>query len=191
MNKKIIIPGERIGKASEYESGKGTYINNNYIYSSQLGKIKIESKQTGKKIIEIENKQETAISKIPKIGDKVTCKVIKINPRLIKVHIYCVEEKQLNEPFFGIILTHDIKSTEIDKIKVENCFKPNDVILAEVISLGESRSFSYYLSTAKDDLGVILSINSDGFFLFPYSDSEMICHENQSKEKRKVAILKK
>ena len=34
-----------------------------------------------------------------------------------------------------------------------NCFRPGDVIKAEVLSLGDSRS--YYLSTAKNELGVV------------------------------------
>jgi exosome complex component CSL4 len=34
-----------------------------------------------------------------------------------------------------------------------NCFRPGDIVRAEVISLGDSRS--YYLSTAKNELGVV------------------------------------
>ncbi len=34
-----------------------------------------------------------------------------------------------------------------------DCFRPGDIVLAEVLSLGDARS--YFLTTAKNELGVV------------------------------------
>ena len=54
----------------------------------------------------------------------------------------------------------DIRATEKDKVQVYRSFRPSDVVLAEVISLGDARS--YYLSTARNELGVIFAESEAG-----------------------------
>ncbi|CAI5482842.1 unnamed protein product [Closterium sp. Yama58-4] len=49
----------------------------------------------------------------------------------------------------------DVRATEIDKVDLLASFRPGDLIRAQVLSLGDSRA--YFLSTAKNDLGVILA----------------------------------
>lgn len=39
------------------------------------------------------------------------------------------------------------------QVKIEACFRPGDVVRAEVLSLGDARS--YHLTTAKNELGVV------------------------------------
>ena len=46
-----------------------------------------------------------------------------------------------------------MRATEVDKLDIYDCFRPGDVIKAEVVSLGDARS--YFLSTAKNELGVV------------------------------------
>jgi len=41
MSTTIVTPGKKLGTVQEYEVGQGTYIRNNYIYSSTLGEIYI------------------------------------------------------------------------------------------------------------------------------------------------------
>ena len=47
----------------------------------------------------------------------------------------------------------DVRATEIDKVVIYDCFRPGDIVRAEVLSLGDARS--YYLTTAKNELGVV------------------------------------
>jgi exosome complex component CSL4 len=56
--------------------------------------------------------------------------------------------------------TQDVRAAEKDKVKIYNSFRPGDIIKAEVISLGDSRS--YFLSTAKNELGVIFATSVAG-----------------------------
>lgn len=56
--------------------------------------------------------------------------------------------------------TQDVRAVEKDKVKIYNSFRPGDIVRAEVISLGDARS--YYLSTAKNELGVIFATSVAG-----------------------------
>ena len=53
----------------------------------------------------------------------------------------------------GAFRLEDVRATEVDKIQIGSCFRPGDIVLAEVVSLGTSRD--YYLSTAHNHLGVV------------------------------------
>lgn len=46
----------------------------------------------------------------------------------------------------------------IDQVVMIDSFRPNDIIKAKVISLGDS-SRNLYLTTAAEDLGVLLAKN--------------------------------
>lgn len=62
-----------------------------------------------------------------------------------------------------------MRLTEVDKVEIYKCFRPNDIVKAEVISLGDSRS--YFLSTAKNELGVIFAKSVAGTYLLFSSHS--------------------
>jgi exosome complex component CSL4 len=68
---------------------------------------------------------------------------------------------------------------------MDQCFRPGDLIKAEVLSLGTMRE--YYLTTAKSNLGVIWAQSLAGFPMIAISFEEMRCPETAQVEKRKVA----
>ena len=76
---------------------------------------------------------------------------------------------------------------EVDKVDMYKSFRPGDIVKAEVLSLGDSRS--YTLSTAKNELGVILAHSVDGNPLVPISWQEMYCRITDTREYRKVAKI--
>jgi len=53
-----------------------------------------------------------------------------------------------------------VRSTEIDKVEIYKCFRPGDIVKAEFISLGDSRS--YFLSTSKNEYGVLYATSVAG-----------------------------
>lgn len=61
--------------------------------------------------------------------------------------------KPVRQRYSGVIRVQDVRATEIDKVKVQSSFRPGDVVRAEVLSLGDARS--YHLTTAKNHLGVV------------------------------------
>lgn len=94
---------------------------------------------------------------------------------------------ELGESFKGVIRSQDIRLTERDKVKVIESFKPGDIVRAIIISLGDGSN--YYLSTAKNELGVIYakSENGAGFPMFPIDWEHMVCPKTGVIEKRKCA----
>ena len=54
----------------------------------------------------------------------------------------------------------DIRATEKDKIEINKSFRCGDVIIARVISLGDTNS--YFLSCAENELGVVIAYSEAG-----------------------------
>ncbi|GAM19228.1 hypothetical protein SAMD00019534_024030 [Acytostelium subglobosum LB1] len=172
----IVTPGQRLCRESEYIASEGTYIHKGAIYSSVLGFSHVikrhqsseQDDQTKDKDDIVASTNENDLKKdyivvmkekdpgvVPDIGSVVTAQVLRNNPRLASVAILCVGTKALKETFNGIIRVQDVRATEIDKVEIYKSFRPGDIVVAQVISLGDSRS--YYLSTAKNELGVVFA----------------------------------
>jgi exosome complex component CSL4 len=66
----------------------------------------------------------------------------------------------LGDSFRGIIRSQDVRSTDRDKVKIIDSFRPGDIVRAVVISLGDGSN--YYLSTARNDLGVLFAKSEGG-----------------------------
>eukprot|EP00003_Mantamonas_plastica_P015388 TRINITY_DN2609_c1_g1_i4.p1 TRINITY_DN2609_c1_g1~~TRINITY_DN2609_c1_g1_i4.p1 ORF type:complete len:131 (-),score=16.61 TRINITY_DN2609_c1_g1_i4:51-443(-) len=108
-----------------------------------------------------------------------------VNKRYASADILCVGNRALKETFGGIIRFQDVRKTEIDKVVMYKAFRPGDVVRAQVLSLGDSRSF--YLTTAEVFLGVIFATSMAGETMEALSHEEMICPKTQAVESRKVA----
>lgn len=92
----------------------------------------------------------------------------------------------LKEPLKAIIRVVDVRSTEKDKVEIYKSYRPGDLVVAQVISLGDSSG--YYLSTAKNELGVVFAKNSlSGLQMYPISWEEMKCPSSGNVEPRKCA----
>nr|CAG8546763.1 8556_t:CDS:2 [Entrophospora candida] len=133
----FVTPGQRLGFTQNFKAGPGTYIRGSHIYASVVGVRKDFVKKDEEKIPIITVSREKKQSAVPDVNSIITGKVIRINPK---------------EAFVSIMVV-DVRATEKDKVKIYNSFRPGDIVRAEVISLGDARS--YTLSTAKNELGVI------------------------------------
>ncbi|TDL28384.1 hypothetical protein BD410DRAFT_780885 [Rickenella mellea] len=89
------------------------------------------------------------------------------------------------EEFTGIIRSQDVRATEKDKVKISDCFRGGDIVRGLVISLGDARS--YYVTTGRNDLGVIFATSESGATMEPVSWQEMRCPRTGRIEKRKCA----
>ena len=107
--------------------------------------------------------------------------------RFAKVLIECVRDITLNEPFRGQIRKEDIREFEKDKIEMFKCFRPGDIVLARVLSMGEASS-GYLLSTSENELGVVIAKSEHSAVkMIPVSWTEMQCPKTYNKEFRKIA----
>ncbi|XP_069316657.1 exosome complex component CSL4 isoform X4 [Eulemur rufifrons] len=78
------------------------------------------------------------------------------------------------------------KSSENGSVEIYKSFRPGDIVLAKVISLGDAQS-NYLLTTAENELGVVVAHSESGVQMVPISWCEMQCPKTHIKEFRKVA----
>ncbi|KAF3986478.1 hypothetical protein FT663_04526 [Candidozyma haemuli var. vulneris] len=190
---------------------------------------------------EVDSDAQAAVSatatNLPREGDVVLVKVIRLNPRQATCEILCVEGSgnvsadsgmgsngtsaqysvpmgggsqllssygavasfqgslagaqpvDVGEAFRGLIRSQDVRSTERDKVKIVDCFRPGDVVRASVLSLGDGSN--YYLTTARNDLGVIFAKSEGGAGerMVAIDWETMVCEKTGVTEKRKCAKL--
>lgn len=152
----------------------------------------------------------------PNVGDIVLGKIVRISSNRINVEILSVtadnyveeenEEKKViaskhekkdfmqltnlistenGEHFKAIIRSQDVRSTERDSVKTWECYQPGDIVRALVVSLGDG--VNYYLTTARNDLGVVFARNSEGESMYALDWETMIVPSTGEIEKRKCA----
>lgn len=69
---------------------------------------------------------------------------------------------------------------------MQECFRPGDIVRAEVVSLGDRRS--YFLTTAKNEPGVVYARSvAAGVPMVPVGWEEMQCPQTLTVERRKLA----
>jgi exosome complex RNA-binding protein Csl4 len=161
-----VVPGDALGglESGSMVVGSGCYMSSNGIIRSHIvgvTKIHVDS-DGGKKICTVVpldgyNKKHVIV---PKPGDYVTAKVKQIHRMYAGVDILMVGTSVLATPCDGVIRKFDVRETAIDEVEIESSFQPGDLVLAEVISLGDRRK--YLLSTAKSFLGVIEPNEEEG-----------------------------
>eukprot|EP00243_Klebsormidium_subtile_P004205 TRINITY_DN18004_c0_g1_i1.p1 TRINITY_DN18004_c0_g1~~TRINITY_DN18004_c0_g1_i1.p1 ORF type:complete len:194 (-),score=37.31 TRINITY_DN18004_c0_g1_i1:172-753(-) len=182
-------PGDVLGRVSEYVAGRGTHVRGDYICASIVGQQSISAPAAGASteaqlpVIEVVNGKER--SAVPETGSTVTAKVVRIDHRKATADILCVGPRAVTQKFTGIIRQQDVRATEIDKVEIATSFRPGDIVRAEVLSLGDARA--YYLSTAKNELGVVFAKSPAGVRMLPVSWEKMQCPKTKVVELRKVA----
>ncbi|ONI05037.1 hypothetical protein PRUPE_6G352700 [Prunus persica] len=183
-----VTPGEVLGKASKFKAGRGAYVSpdNLTVYASLTGLRRILSPRPDspdqRPTVEVTGHK--AHGAIPEPGSIVIARVTKVMARMASADIMCLGTKSVREKFTGIIRLQDVRATEIDKVDMHMSFHPGDIVRA-VLSLGDARA--YYLSTAKNELGVISAQSAAGATMVPISWTEMQCPLTGQIEHRKVA----
>ncbi|CAL0316635.1 unnamed protein product [Lupinus luteus] len=187
----MVTPGEVLGRVSEIKPGKGAYAapHNDTVYASLTGYRRnipppIDSSDQ-RPIVEVTGHK--AHGPVPQPGSIVIARVTKVMARSASAHIVCVGTKSVREVFNGIIRQQDVRATEIDKVDMHLSFRPGDIVRALVVSLGDARA--YFLSTAKNELGVVSAESTAGATMVPVSWTEMQCPLTGQIEQRKVAKM--
>ncbi|KAI8971801.1 hypothetical protein BDF20DRAFT_886519 [Mycotypha africana] len=180
-----VAPGQRLGYTAEYQQGPGTYERDGLLYASVVGQRFIDQPTSNDQLPVMRVSREKEQSAVPEVGSVITGKVVRIQPLQAVIAIMVVGNIPCKEDFMGVIRLQDIRATEKDKVKIYNSFRPGDIVKAEVISLGDAKS--YYLSTAKNELGVIYATSLAGATMIPISWQEMQCPKTKAIELRKCA----
>ncbi|KAH3682657.1 hypothetical protein WICPIJ_006371 [Wickerhamomyces pijperi] len=148
--------------------------------------LKISLKQANVEIIAIENSGNIIKdSAIGMNGSTVTNVTGGSNGQFLSIINNGLNES--GENFRGIIRIQDIRATERDKLKMVECFKPNDIIRAKVLSIGDGQN--YYLTTNENEFGVVFARanNGNGELMYPIDWQSMIVPSTGDIELRKCA----
>ncbi|CAJ2508170.1 Uu.00g093560.m01.CDS01 [Anthostomella pinea] len=122
---------------------------------------------------------------LPEVHDVVLCRVTRIAPKQATVAILVVGDAVLEAEWQGVVRVQDVRATEKDRVRIYESFRPGDIVRAQVISLGDQAN--YYLSTASNELGVIMATSEAGNTMYPVSWKEYKDPETGLSESRKVA----
>jgi exosome complex component CSL4 len=208
----VVMPGDELGEEARYEAGDGTYVHEGRIYASVVGHASVLPLTSGADaagsdaataaapaaklgtVVVLRERAGAAI--VPAPGHHVIARITRITHMHANADILCVNGRALSQPFSGVVRRENVRETEVDKVRMEECFAPGDLVAATVVSLGTTRD--YFLSTAAPELGVVYARLSDGGsgggagagegeVLMPVSWSEMEAPGSKKREKRKVA----
>ncbi|KAL1590007.1 hypothetical protein WHR41_01354 [Cladosporium halotolerans] len=184
----LTLPGQPLGPASANNPGTGTHIQSSHVHSSLAGaltSVPSKSKSQPQPTLTI---TRPAGPLVPETGTVVLGRITRTNPRQATLSILALGsggEHTCRDTFPALIRQQDIRATEIDKVKVAESFRVGDVVRAVVISLGDERS--YFCSTAKNELGVVMAVSEAGNQMVPVSWREFLDERTGVREVRKVA----
>ncbi|CAB3374069.1 Hypothetical predicted protein [Cloeon dipterum] len=183
-NERIIcVPGQVLcASSNDHVAGQGTFERMGYIYASLAGVVKVE-KKLEINIVQVQSLKEQ--STVPSPGDIVTARVLIVKSRQCMCEIKCIGDIALTRPFRAVLRQEDVRATEKDRVKMYESFAPGDIILARVLPIMDVHT--YQLSTAENELGVVISHSEAGVPMVPISWTEMQCPVNFTKKLRKVA----
>lgn len=153
-------------------SGTGTYSYRNYIYSALAGVVRVQSTATEKvdttnvddsgrrhqRTITVVHDLKHCNEKLPPIGSLVTCRVVYVNSGQAKCQINCVNDQLLRLSFNAILRKEDVRADDKDRVEMHSSYRPRDIILARVFGVSDK---GYLLTTAEDELGVIIAYNDN------------------------------
>ncbi|PFH59065.1 hypothetical protein XA68_12830 [Ophiocordyceps unilateralis] len=195
------LPGDRLGPLSKYAPGPGTHVYDGHVVSSLLGRVAVTpatrsagpTKRLNKITGSVDAEPATiSVSRhgrqrevLPDVSSEVLARVVRLMPKQAIVVIQQVGDTVLQTEWQGVIRVQDVRATEKDKVKMHEAFKPGDIVRARVISLGDQAN--YYLSTASNELGVIMATSEAGNDMVPISWKEYQDPETGLTEPRKVA----
>jgi exosome complex component CSL4 len=195
------LPGRILGPVSKYAAGLGTHVFEGNVVSSLMGHVAVTRPEKAPGPAKRLNKitaptaEELATISVTRHGRKreilpdvnniVLARVVRLMPKQAIVVIQQVGSTVLQTEWQGVIRVQDVRATEKDKVKIYESFKPGDIVRAQVISLGDQAN--YYLSTASNELGVIMAASEAGNDMVPVSWKEFADPETGLKEPRKVA----
>jgi len=210
MTSTIALPGQSLGTSTEYTPSTGTHLYNNQLCASLAGRTSSTSTQpTSSKTKQaapapalsiLRNPSSTSSAThhhlhtpiLPTVGATILGRITRTTPRQALLSILVVNNIPLSsssssstETHQGIIRALDVRATQVDTVKIAESFRPGDVVRAVVISLGDQSN--YYLSTAGNELGVVMARSNEGNEMVPASWREMRDLVTGGVEARKVA----
>ncbi|KAM3147708.1 hypothetical protein pb186bvf_000036 [Paramecium bursaria] len=173
-------PGQIVCQKNDFILGQGFRQQGDNIVATICGQL-VKNNQ----LISIQPENRLADAEL-KSGSIIIGQITNIREDRAFVKILKVDGNKFRGNLEAVLRKQNIRSHEIDKIEMNKCFIPGDLVQTRLISFGDSQRI--YLSTVEDDMGVVFAKNQESQRLMvPLSWEEMVCIETGLKEFRKVA----
>ncbi|KAF3155743.1 exosome 3'-_5 exonuclease subunit ski4 (Csl4) [Orbilia oligospora] len=175
----LVVPGQPLGPVNAYIPGPGVHVFNGQIIASLVGQVVTNPQTTTTTTTStststavpptisvqkpvLTTDEEANATLLPEVSSTVLCRITRINPRQATASIFIVNNHICGDEFQGVIRVQDVRLTEVDKS-------------------------NYYLSTASNELGVIMADSEMGDPMYPINWKEMKSTRTGVVEERKVA----
>jgi len=176
----FVVPGDFLATAEEFVPGDGAYEEGGEIYSSCTGVV----------LVDIQTKHISVLSRASgppklKLDDTVVGRVEDVRDQSANIYIGVLrgrEDRELPLPNMGTVHISQVRTGYAKEMRGQ--FKPGDIIRARVLN---ARRAPVQLSTAGDDLGVIVAACSRCRAPLEREDSKLRCLECGNVEVRKLA----
>lgn len=187
--------------------GKGTYVRQNRIYASLVGKLSIHVDPNDHHTVlaVVPSSTNAPLSRaVPQTGQVVLAVVQRVTVPHAWVQIVAWPDHnplsnnnmQRFDSHEGIIRAEDVLSSTTTDPRTQasavsflsilrDSFVPGDIVLCRVLDRGDLRRYS--LTTAEASLGVLYATSTSGNPLVPVSWNEMECTQTGKRERRKCA----
>lgn len=198
------VPGQVLASTSSHLAGPGTHVYETNILASLVGSIVTTPapSRSSKPTISVprhppnQSVLSTPTNGLPSVNSIVLCRVTRVQQRQLIASILLTDPSPSTVipypsttsdelQFQAILRKEDVRAYEKDKVLMNEMFRTGDIIRATVISLGDERS--YYISTAGNELGVVIARSEAGHAMLPASWREMRDVVTGKGESRKVA----
>ncbi|KAL7574796.1 hypothetical protein ACA910_010641 [Epithemia clementina (nom. ined.)] len=200
----IVTPGDRLGTTrQDLLSSNGTYVHGGHVYSSVLGTLKLDSPVV---VVVVKGKKTTKPEtlcfptqvvhpkpnppQVLRLGQVVLGRVVRLSIQQAFVNILAEQGGGASACCFskageGIIRREDVRAGATEQVRIQDMFRPGDLVLCRILSLGDRR---YVLGTAEPALGVVQAYcETSRQPMIPLSWKEMQCPVTGQKESRKCA----
>ncbi|CAB9507601.1 complex component CSL4 [Seminavis robusta] len=189
-----LVPGDRIGTIQQVLPGIGTYAKGGNVYASVLGHMDTspcDDLEEPQFTVSVQPQRPLASLQVLSVGQVVLARVLRVAaPQATVVIVATAQGGRLSSASEGSIPREEcVKSGAVTR-EVHECFQPGDIVLAKILSIGDTRR--YVMTTAEAELGVIHAVcHSSGKPMIPCSWKEMECPDTNVKELRKCAKPRK
>ena len=124
---------------------------------------------------------------VPHVGATVVARVLRISNAAVSCEVLLCEGRALAAPFQALLRREHVRESEVDKVVVDACFRPGDLVQALVASLGDARSL--FLSTVRPEHGVVWARSEADNVMVRASETEFLDQVTGARERRKVALI--
>ena len=192
-----VIPGDRLGTIrQDLLPSTGTYVQSGHLYASAMGTLTLDKpivKGKSKTLchpVQVIHPQPNPPQSLH-VGQVILGRVMRLSIQQAFVDVLAEHgslvsaQSSLTKAGEGIIRREDVRAGATDQVQLQDMFRPGDLVLCRILSLGDRR---LVLGTAEPALGVVQAYSlTSKQPMTPVSWKEMQCPMTGEKELRKCA----